>query len=159
MAFARARLIRALGAWMNLIKLLNFELESSYYALTIKGLGYDWDLHNFADYQGFCFDPTDNSLSLMWIAVPNEGNPWGCPANKSKGCKLIFRNIRFLQMSGMDESIPLSEELGLSSISKVIPNTTEWRCKETWDETDEFNLLFEFQSERSLEIGAESVEL
>jgi hypothetical protein len=141
------------------MKLINFDLERPFVAISLKGLGHEWDLHNFADFLGLRFDAADNSLSMTWDASSHEGNPWGEPENTAKGCQLIFCNVTFLQMSGRDNEIPLSEDLCLSSVSKVIPNTTEYRCRDDWGEGEEFNLLFEFHSERSLEIGAESVEL
>ena len=141
------------------MKLINFELESPFATITLKGLGCEWDLHNCADFVGFSFNAGDNSLALAWDASSPEGNTWGDPENNAKGCKLIFRNVTFIHMSRRDEAYPHSEDLCLSSVSKVIPNTAEYRYQDKWGEDEEFNLLFEFHSERSLEIGAESVEL
>lgn len=50
-------------------------------------------------------------------------------------------------------------ERRLSAIAKKIPNETNYPFKDEWGEGEEFNLVFEFHSERSLEVGAESVEL
>ena len=141
------------------MKLINFELESPYATITLKGFGCEWDLHNCADFVGFSFDAANNSLFLEWDASSLEGNTWGDPKNDAKGCRLIFRNITFIHMSYRDEACPLSEDLCLSSVSKVIPNTIEYRYQDKWSEGEECNLLFEFHSERSLEIGAESAEL
>ena len=62
-------------------------------------------------------------------------------------------------MTPRDEEYPADEDCCVSAISKKIPNECEYPFKDKWDDGDEFNLLFEFQSERLLEVGAESVEL
>jgi len=142
------------------MKLVNFDLERPFASISIKGLGYEWNLHNCADFLGFDFDAKDNSISLAWNASSPEGTTWdGFPNNESKGCKLIFRNVTFLQLSPRDEASPRSDDWCVSGISKAIPKTSEYRFKAEWNEGEEFNLLFEFQSERTLEIGAESAEL
>ncbi len=141
------------------MKLINFDLEHPFSGIALEGLGHYWDLHNFAEFLGFNFGVPNNSLSLEWDASSKEGNPWGDTGNKAKGCKLVFRNLAFLKMSGRNDEMPLSEDLCLSEVSKVIPEMTEYRYKQKWVESEKFNLLFEFQSGRTLEIGAESVEL
>ena len=142
------------------MRLVNFDLESPFASISIKGLGYEWNLHNCADFLGFDFVAQDNSISLAWDASAREGTTWdGLPKNESKGCKLIFHNVNFVQLAPRDEAYPRSEDWCVSGISKAIPNTSKYRFKAEWNEGEEFNLLFEFQSERTLEIGAESAEL
>jgi hypothetical protein len=79
-------------------------------------------------------------------------------ARESCCCKLIFQNVTFFRLSPRDEAYPQSKDLCDFSISKVIPNTTDYSYQNQWADGEEFNLLFEFQSERALEVGAESVE-
>ncbi len=141
------------------MKLTNFDLESSFSSIALIGFGFWWDLHNGADFGGLSFDAASSSLSMLWDASSPEGPTWGDPTNQSQGCKLIFRGVTFLQLSPRDGEYPQSEDLCVSGISKVIPNTTEFRCQDQWAEGEEFNLLFEFHSERSVEVGAESVEM
>jgi len=141
------------------MKLVNLELDRPYNSGSIKGLGYEWDLHNCADCLGFDFSAVDSTFSMTWDASSPQGTTWGNPENDAKGCKLIFRNVNFIHMSPRDAAYPRNEDWCVSNMSKVIPNTTEFRYQDYWDEGDEFNLLFEFHSERTLEIGAESVEL
>lgn len=138
---------------------MNFDLESPYCSIALKGFGFRWDLHNCADSSQLSFDVANNSLSMLWDASSPEGPTWGDPTNQSQGCKLIFRNVTFIRLSPRDEAYPQSEDLCVSSMSKVIPNTTDYRCRDQWADGEEFNLLFEFQSERALEVGAESVEM
>ena len=90
---------------MNEMKLINFELESPFATITLKGLGCEWDLHNFADFIGFSFNAAENSLSLTWDATALEGNTWGDLKNDAKGCKLVFRSVTFVHVSQRDMRI------------------------------------------------------
>jgi hypothetical protein len=67
-----------------------------------------------------------------------------------------------LIVSARDYDLPLSEDLCISGISKVPPDLHSelpLRTKPQWSESEPFHLLFEFQSRRSIEIDAETVEL
>ncbi len=69
---------------------------------------------------------------------------------------------KLLIISARDEDLPYSEDLTISAISKVTPGSAEkpeYRVKREWNSSDPFHLLFEFQSERSIEVDADTVEL
>ena len=140
------------------MKLSNFSLERPVQTITLIGLDLEWDLHNFADFAELSYSPSINGASMLWRA-PKVENPWGCPDNKAIGVSLRFKNLEMLYVSPIRDGMPLSEGLCLMGISKVLPNTKEYRLKEQWEESETFNLLFEFQNGRSFEIASESVEL
>ena len=61
-----------------------------------------------------------------------------------------------------DEEVPYSEDVCVSAISKIVPDTTqgiEYRTRRTWAQHDPFHLLIQFQSGRSIEMDSQSVEL
>ena len=65
-------------------------------------------------------------------------------------------------VSPRDEELPFSEDDCVSGISKIIPNhlgNAESPFNPQFNENEHFQLLIGFQSGRSIEIGAESVEL
>ena len=140
------------------MKLLNFSLLSPVQGITLIGLGCEWDLHNFAKFAGFRFDPVENSLLMEW-SVPRMDNPWGWFENRAIGCRLKFRNVKWMDISARDESMPMSEDVCLFGISKVIPDRTEHRFKSVWLDDEPFHLLLEFQSGRSIEVASDTVEL
>ena len=137
------------------MKLLNFELSSPHYAIELLGLGFVWDLHNAGKFLGIKITPSDNSATMTWRVT-------GHPASKYLGCNLVFRGLKRMVVSPRDKELPLTEDDCVSGISKIIPNhqgNADSRINPQLDEGERFSLLFGFQSRRSIEIGAESVEL
>jgi hypothetical protein len=57
------------------MRLLNFELDGEVSAIVLRGLGLEWDLHNFAKFTGLTLDVSSDSLLLKW-SVPPATNPW-----------------------------------------------------------------------------------
>jgi len=138
------------------MKLANFTLAAESFSTELIGLGFVWDLHNSGDFLGVNLDSSDNTATMRWKITGGQ------PAEKYSGCNLIFGDLRQLAVSARDEDLPLSEDLCISAISKIIPDQTkepQYRTKREWHEGESFHLLFEFQSERSIEIDAETVEL
>jgi hypothetical protein len=141
------------------MRLLNFELDGEVSAIVLRGLGLEWDLHNFAKFTGLTLDVSSDSLLLKW-SVPPATNPWGCRENHAAACGLLFRGVRLIQMlAGDPEDAGGSNDITLSGVSKSIPGETEFRFKEKWDAGEPFYLLFELVSGRSIEIDADTVEL
>lgn len=141
------------------MRLKNFNLTSPYGCAVIRGCGHDWDLHNFADFQGFFFTPDRDDLVMEWLVVPGEENPWGSRGNAAAGCRLCFSGIRYLRVVGRDTDYPAEESSCLASISKVEPGESEYRGKEKWEPGEPFRLLFQFQDGRQIEVEADSVSL
>jgi hypothetical protein len=137
------------------MKLLNFELAAPSFAIELVGLDFVWDLHNAGRFLEISLAPENNTALMKWTVS-------GHPAAKYAGCSLIFSGLQLLVVSARDLDLPLSEDLCVSGISKVLSEPrgeSPMRMKPRWDENEAFHLLFEFQSRRSIEIDAETVEL
>jgi len=52
-----------------------------------------------------------------------------------------------------------TEDRDLADVSKVTPEPGEYRTRERWSPGEPFNLRFEFQSGRAIEVAAERAEL
>jgi hypothetical protein len=137
----------------------NFDLMSPLGAIHLRGLGHYWDLHGFADFQGFKFDPERDELTMEWRA--GEGNPWGSDGNNARGCRLRFTVLRFLSVTSRDPAYPPVESRAVSGISKAMPGPerSEFRFKRDWGPDEPFHLVFCFQDGRELEIAADAVKL
>lgn len=137
------------------MKLLNLELSSPSFSIELIGLGFVWDLHNSGRFLGVHLNANDNTATMKWLVN-------GHPSTKYSGCDLVFRNLKLMIVS-RDNQLPLSEDTCISGISKIVPDAgaraAKYRTKAEWDATDPFNLLFEFQSGRSIEKDADTVEL
>lgn len=141
------------------MKLLNFSLTNGSGTPILIALGCEWDLHNFAEFVGVTHQARNNSVMLEWVA-PSIENPWGCTHNTAAGCRLLFRGLRLLLLTGGDENLPPDEASCLHSIWKVDPVRRDLpRTRIHWLPDDPFNLLFHFQNGRDIEIGADIVEL
>ncbi|HEY2845107.1 MAG TPA: hypothetical protein VGJ09_15700 [Bryobacteraceae bacterium] len=137
------------------MKLLNFELETPYFGIALVGLDFLWDLHNVFTFLSVNLDATSNVAVMTWTASGHT------PITYS-GCRLVFSGLKLLVISARDGDLPLSEDLCVSSISKVLPEPSlepELRMKAQWGSNEAFHLLFQFQSGRSIEIDADAVEL
>jgi len=137
------------------MKLINFELSQPSFSIELIGLGYVWDLHNAGSFLGVTVDPTDNSAVMKWAIT-------GHHATKYSGCNLVFRGLKMIIVSPRDEELPYSEDTVVSGMSKIIPQASgklELRTRVKWHADDPFHLLVEFQSRRSIEINADTVEL
>ena len=138
------------------MKLVNFTLAAESFSIELIGLGFVWDLHNSGDFLGVNVDSSNNTATMSWKIAGGQ------PAEKYSGCNLIFGDLSQLAVSARDEDLPVSEDLCVSAISKIIPDQTkelQYRTKREWHEGEPFHLFFEFQSKRSIEIDAETVEL
>jgi hypothetical protein len=83
-------------------------------------------------------------------------------ATQYSQCILLFRGLHTLMISPRHQELPLSEDLCVAGISKVAPGQTEppeHRTRSHWDALDTFDLWFTFQSGRSIELSADTVEL
>jgi hypothetical protein len=140
------------------MKLTNFSLATDLRTITLIGLGREWELHNYANFSGIIFSPEEDVLELRWV-VPDAPNPWGCLHNHAKGCILRFQKLLLLRVVSCDIAASVADDVCLSGVSKVIPNTTDGRFKREWRDDEPFNLLFEFQSRRIIEIQAETAVL
>jgi hypothetical protein len=94
---------------------------------------------------------------MRW-KVPEVENLWGDWANDDSGCTLMFRGMQSLRLGRRDEATMEPDDRTLAGISKVEPGDGPHRQRPEWARGDDFNLLFEFQSGRTLEIAADEVQ-
>jgi hypothetical protein len=137
------------------MKFLNFELSEPSFAIALAGLGFVWDLHNSGTFLGVDLRANDNTAVMRWMVRSYS-------AEKYSGCELVFRNLKLVMVSERDPELPLSEDTCISGISKIVSDggtKAEYRTRQHWNASDPFHLLFEFQSQRTIEIDAEAVEL
>ena len=137
--------------------LSNFELREPNHTIELVGLGHNWDLHNFAEFEGLEVNAGQNHATLRW-RVPDVENPWGSLNNAFRGCALVFSGLRALSMTPHDPD-HATEDRDLADVSKVTPEPGEYRTRERWSPGEPFNLRFEFQSGRTIEVAAERAEL
>jgi hypothetical protein len=137
------------------MKMLNFDLSSPSFAIELVGLGCVWDLHNAGQFLGLNIQASDNTATMTWRVSLNQSAAYS-------GCRLLFTGLKSMVISQRDEELPLSEDLCVSGISKVVPGPGEKpenRTKRQWESGDPFHLLFQFQGGRSMEVNSETVEL
>ena len=141
------------------MRLENFDLESPFGAIVLEGLGHHWDLHGFARFQGFSFDPERDELTMEWRA--GHENPWGSDGNNASGCRLRFTVLRFLRATNRDSAYPPLESQAVAGIYKALPGPerSEFRFKRDWGPDEPFNLVICFQDGRELEVAADAVRL
>ena len=137
----------------------NFDLAAPYGAIELRGLGHNWDLHNFADFRGFTFDPGLDELTMEWQVPPGQEDAWGSRGNNARGCRLRFSGLRFLRGTNRDRAYPLEESRTVSGISKATPGQGEYRLKQDWGSDEGFHLIIQFQDEREFEVAADVVRL
>jgi len=137
------------------MRLVNFELSKPSFAIELIGLGCTWDLHNSGTFVGAYLYAAENAMVMRWM-VTNE------PGAHYSGCDLVFKGLKSMIVSRRDPELPLSEDLCLASVSQIEPGFAEkpeHRVRNQWNVSDVFNLLFEFQSLRTIEVDAELAEL
>ena len=139
------------------MRFLNFDLRSPNNTVELQSRGLNWDLHNFADFEGLRLEP-DGSAVLTWT-VPKRPNSWGDANNRYHGCELRFRDVRGLRVSGRDSTVPNSENRTLHDISKVTPEAGEYRQRQDWAPDAPFHLLLTFASGLTIEVDATEAEL
>ena len=88
---------------------------------------HNWDLHNFADFRGFTFDPGLDELTMEWQVPPGQEDAWGSHGNNARGCRLRFSGLRFLRGNSRDRAYPLEESRTVSGISKATPEQGEYQ--------------------------------
>lgn len=141
------------------MKFKNFEIASE---IELRSDELLWDLHNFADFEGLELVPSSDAVAMKWTTT-KVSNPWGCLDNKALGIKLYFEGLLFLRITQRDPELPLKEDTCVSSIVLVDPQIQHdelyMRTRHSWKPDDSFRLVFEFQSERLIEIEARTVEL
>ena len=130
------------------------------------GLGGEWDLHNIGIFRGYEFNVDARTVTFKW-SLDYSGSPWAPPNGQPypRICSLVFHNHSLLLVVTPDKNILVGDDTCVVGISKVAPFDYshpilwQYRVKEQWGETEPFHLLIALQSGRSIEVGAEDVEL
>ncbi len=137
------------------MQLINFELAQPSYAIELNGLGFVWDLHNSGEFLGLYLNTIENAIVMKWRVG-------GHPSTQYSGCNLLFSGLKLMSISPRDEELPQSEDVTVAGISMVTPEINKdvaYRVRRQWNPDDLFHLAFQFQSRRSIELDAETVEL
>jgi len=148
------------------MKLLNFQLSSLSHATSVIGFDTEWDFHNVGNLRKIEYDVNAATFIMKW-SFDFSHSPWGRPKlfPNVNQCSLDFLAPSFVLILPKNTNTFADEDACISGISKVVPITQsqpkawQYRVKEQWGENEAFNLLFDFQSGRSIEVGAYSVEL
>jgi hypothetical protein len=145
------------------LNLRNFKLEEITEAIAFEGLGSYWDIHAYAKLIEARYYPVENTVELHWN-VPEVENPWGDKDNHAKGCILRFSDVSLLKVKQTEAPNTNEDDCvaGVSQISTETPiesDPVELRMRRDWKQNDDFGLLFELQSGRTIEIHSQSAEL
>ena len=135
------------------MKLNNFSIPNKAYPIEIRAFEQFWDLHNIAAFDGLRQDLQQDTLELNWHIDPEFARQ-KYPADSFA---ILFRDIEFLEITPRDSEMPKSEDICLSSVSRVLPNEKLARNPDTIAGR-EFHLLFQFQSKLTIRVGAKSAE-
>jgi hypothetical protein len=134
------------------VRLENFEIPTS---IELQFEGKRWDLHNAAHFRGLQLLPSDNAAIMKWSSTNSPSLPG------RNGVNLLFKGLQFLQISARDSDLPLTEDTCVADILKVDPSVqhSDPHVRAISDFSDQFRLVFCFQSARVIEIGSDAVRL
>jgi hypothetical protein len=138
------------------MKLQNFRLSPVLGAISLTGTKREWDLHNIGTFSGLTYHVDRNEVRMEWCFSLEK---------RQLTCALVFRGVMFLLMLPDLPDILLSEAECVSGIffvrpqKKEEPLNYEYRMTADLENGESFNMVFLLQSGRSIEIGAEIVEL
>jgi hypothetical protein len=140
--------------------------------IAFKAVGLEWDLHDYADFEGFDYSTTVNSstLTLKWrigeriIKWRDAGCQYGVPNYPANGFSLVFSNVDYLEILPRDVKMPRGEDLGISMVFCIEASEDSFRelgptlyfapC----EETGPYHLVFQFNGGQMIRVGAEKAE-
>jgi len=141
------------------IALTNFSITDSI-ELTYDGKQYD--LHNFADFQGFSHDATQNQLRLSWVIFEfgREGGNRVC-------LEVQFEAVDYLTIHPRDPEVPTSEDMTLRHIGFLGPGMWEQatyfqlpgRANDPQEMAAGEAILFQFQGGQAVVVHAKSARI
>lgn len=152
------------------MRLSNFSLTDDGAQIALDAEGFQWNLHDYADFEGFEYSTTitGSTLTLKWhlgariICWRDAGCQYEVPNYPANGFVLIFSNVDYLEITPRDAEIPKDEDLGISSVSRVEADGNSLSesllynvpCEEALPS----HLLFCFNGGQSIRVGAENAE-
>ena len=128
----------------------NFNLYGPNSGVELSAFGRTWDLHNEFHFEGMRFEAGPDELVLSWRPSEYSRDPG------VRGCRLRFRGVTSLEMTGRDGAYPSSESSCLETIDKVTPGEREYPLREEWLPDQPFEIEITFHDERRVRIGAQS---
>lgn len=154
--------------------------------IALNAHGLEWDLHNFADFEGFDYRSYDysafgdstraisSSLTIYWrlgeriIKWRDTGNQYGIPNYPSDCFRLVFSDVDYFEVTPRDPAMPTDEDRGISSISFIEAGED---LKEYIDsgavpvyipsgdeETLSCHMMFRFNGGQIIRVGAKTAE-
>jgi hypothetical protein len=135
------------------MKLLNFSFVDEPYSVEIRALDCIWDLHNVADFDGFCQDLQSNSVEMKW----HINRKYALRDYPADSFGILFKGVEHFEVAPRDPEVPHSEDDCLASVSRVLVGEPLPRNPEDIEGKD-FHLLFEFQSGQKIRVCAEVAE-
>ncbi len=138
------------------MKFQNFTILDEPYAIEIEAFGIIWDLHNVADFHGFTQDIHQNTVVMNW----KIDQRYALQKYPADSFELLFINVNYLEIAPRDKDLPHSEDNCVASISRVpsvqsMSSLTAYGIDINQVDAQTFHLLFAFQSEQRIRIGAE----
>jgi len=134
--------------------LSNFELNEPFGSVILRGLGQEWDLHNFAELVAVRPPNVAGIASLEWHVPADVDNPWGSRGNSASGCRLVFSGVRRFEQLGGDPK-QSDGARAVRGISKAIPGELEYPFKQKWESDELFYLRVEMEDSGRIDIDAE----
>lgn len=144
------------------------------YLITLNAHGFEWDLHNYADFEGFDYATTitGSTLTLEWriakriIKWRDAGNQYGVPSYPCNCFCIVFTNVDYLEAAPRDVQMPRGEDLGISYVSfiEASDDLKDYRhsqlipCYDPSKETLPYHMIFRFNGGQIIRVGAEQAE-
>ncbi len=145
---------------------------------TLKAFGTEWDLHNYAAFDGFEYSTavTDHSVFVLkwhireavieWRDAQAVSNSQGIPFYPSNSFRLVFSNVNYLEVAPRNSEMPSDEDKTLSSVSciEADEDSRDYIASQAIPIHDPnregilFHMVFHFWGGQFLRIGAETAE-
>jgi hypothetical protein len=146
--------------------------------IALNAYGVEWDLHNYADFDGFDYSTTKTSLPTLtlnwhiaervieWRNVLGVPNAQGIPIYPSNRFCIFFSDVDYLEVAPRDSEMPDDEDKTISSVSCIESSeaSTDYiesgaiSCYQPDKETFSYHLVFRFRGGQFIRVGAKEAE-
>ena len=159
--------------------LANFSLtDGPKIGIALHALGVEWDLHNYAEFDGFDYSTAitnDSNLTLKWHIAErviewrnSHGfpNAQGVPIYPGNSFGLIFFNVNYLEVAPRDPEMPSDEDKCLAAVSFIEADEDSAMYREgaftNYDPSQQndvsYHIGFCFRGGQFIRVGAEKAE-